>query len=155
MDPLYIKENTKKISEGLGVQLDFLLTKFPSLAKESVADEIDRQEKSGVAGDEPGRNRGIHYFGKADKEDPNFHAINASMFYGDNGWGVSMPCPRDGKESCAFVDALNCIHERLQSKSHRAYSSDLARLSLALPQMHQRALLSRALGAASGDFTKR
>ena len=37
----------------------------------------------------------------------NFHVIAASFFYGPTGLGKGKLCPRDQREDCSFVDALD------------------------------------------------
>ena len=46
-------------------------------------------------------------YGEFEAENPPFAAIAEAMFYGPNGWGCEMVCPRDRRKGCAFVDALN------------------------------------------------
>jgi hypothetical protein len=88
------EEKLKKDSEELGVQLQFVLGAFPSCVPDYVRKEMEREGTK------------IEAYGKVDPKNPNFHSIAMSMFYGPNGWGFKEVCPRDGKKSCAFVDAL-------------------------------------------------
>ena len=80
--------------EILGVQLQYLLVPFGELARAAVRKELQERPDE------------LNRYGDVDPTNPPFAAIAQSMFYGPNGWGSKIVCPRDQMMGCAFVDAL-------------------------------------------------
>mmetsp|Transcript_5493 Transcript_5493/g.11845 ORF Transcript_5493/g.11845 Transcript_5493/m.11845 type:complete len:817 (+) Transcript_5493:19-2469(+) len=71
---------TPQQSEVLGISVAYLASKF-------------RKEVSAVFGD----------------EDPNYYEVNKKMLYSEIAKGRFIKCPRDGREGCSYVDAVNLL----------------------------------------------